>query len=249
MDALSQLVAAPISALVYVAMSFYALGFVFKRQVVLRLLVIAGSAFYILYYYFQGEAPLWDAIVATIMIVTANLVGLLRLWLDRLPGRVRARDGGIYRALDALLPGALTPGQFRRLMRDARVVETERETRALELGRVPATLCFVERGSVTFRKAGRAAVVDGPRFVGDVAFVTGGIACDDAWIAPGSRVVTWPASTLRRRIAAEPALDRALHALLTRDMAEKIARSVELPQERRPANDRVAVAPGALRVA
>ena len=249
MDALTQLVASPTSALVYVAMGFYALGFVFKRQVILRLLVIAGSAFYILYYYFQADAPLWDAITATVAIVTANLIGLVRLWLDRLPGRVRARDGAAYHALDALLPGALTPGQFRRLMRNANIVEIERETRALELGRVPATLCFVERGSVTFRKAGRSSMVDGPRFVGDVAFVTGGIACDDAWIAPGSRVVTWPVGALRRQIAAEPALERALHALLTRDMAAKIARCVELPQELTPANDLVGAVPAMRRVA
>ena len=243
MEALDMLVPSGTSLLVYLAVACYAVGFVFKKQTLLRLFVIGGSCHYLAYYYFHPETPLWDAMIGTLVIAGANVIGLCRLGVDALPGRIRAEDRAVHEALDALLPGGLTPGQFRRLMRGARRGTTDRATRVLETGRVPASLVFVEEGAVEFRKAGCSTRLDGSRFVGDVAFVTGGIACDDAWIGAGTRFVAWPAAPLRRQLLRDPALERTLHALLAHDMAAKIARSVELPRGPTPANDAAPAAP------
>ena len=230
------------SLLVYGAMASYALGFVFRRQVVLRLLVLLGSTLYVAYYFFHPEdGPLWDAILASVVIASATLFGLCRLLFDGVPSLVRPRDRAMFEAFEDVMPGALTPGQFRRLMRAATVETVGERRRLLELGRVPLRLFFVQVGEVEFYKGGRMATVEGPRFVGDVAFVTGGIACDDAWLRPGARVISWSTRSLRRQLTREPALERALHALLSRDMAAKIARSVELPRERVPANESVPI--------
>jgi len=48
---------------VYGALLFYVLGFLFRDELWLRGLLFVGTIFYILYYYFAAQSPLWDAIL------------------------------------------------------------------------------------------------------------------------------------------------------------------------------------------
>ena len=62
--------------LVYIAGAFHFVGLIITRQVVLRLLLMAGSCLYVFYYATVAETPLWDAIYISFMIITANVIGL-----------------------------------------------------------------------------------------------------------------------------------------------------------------------------
>ena len=62
--------------LVTIAIVGYVLGFLFKSQITLRMLVLVASLFYIAYYYYHPAEPLWGAIWGSVLIIVANLIGL-----------------------------------------------------------------------------------------------------------------------------------------------------------------------------
>ena len=70
--------------LVYVAAGAQVLGYLFRDQVKLRLLLLFGTLFYVLYYALAALEPLWDAIIASSVLGLANLVGLSSLLTSRL---------------------------------------------------------------------------------------------------------------------------------------------------------------------
>ncbi len=68
----------PAGLLVNAAMVLHVAGFALGGRVALRAFVLIGTGFYIAYYAVVAEAPLWDAILASLAIGAANVVGLLR---------------------------------------------------------------------------------------------------------------------------------------------------------------------------
>ena len=106
------------SILVLLATSMQMLGFLFQKQLTLRILVLTGSGFYILYYLSQTQ-PLWEAAIGSSLIATANLVGLGLLLYNRMPLGMNGREREVFEAL-----GSLEPGMFRLLMRHGTLHES-----------------------------------------------------------------------------------------------------------------------------
>lgn len=200
------------------AVLFYAFGFLFRRQDMLRLLVLIGSGLYILYYFIAGPAPLWDAILGTSVIALANLYGLLGLLVSR--SRLTLR--GDQRALLDVL-GPLEPGLFRRLMRAGELIEAEAETPMTEEGARPEALWFVFSGAVRLEKFGRRAEIGGPCFIGEIAWLRDVPATATTALLPGATAVRWPRARLARTLARSPRLETALEALVAQDLAQKVA--------------------------
>ena len=74
--------------LITVAVGTYVLGFLFRNQIYIRLLVFIGSIAYGAYYWIVGPEPLWDAIIGVGLIAAASLQGMVRLWWSRQPGMI-----------------------------------------------------------------------------------------------------------------------------------------------------------------
>ncbi|MEN0041309.1 MAG: hypothetical protein AAF764_08210, partial [Pseudomonadota bacterium] len=51
------------NSLAHAAAGFYALGLLTRNQILLRLLILFGTGFYIAYYYLAPSMPLWEAII------------------------------------------------------------------------------------------------------------------------------------------------------------------------------------------
>ena len=153
------------AALVHAATATYVLGFLFRNQFILRGLILIGTAFYILYYYFHTDEPLWDAIVGSVLIGTATIIGIGRILYSRIPTGMNQRDRELFEGL-----GGLEPGEFRDLMRIANRVECPRTTELTREGAIPRSLYYVISGCAVVEK-GTASFRIGPHaFVGEVAF-------------------------------------------------------------------------------
>ena len=216
---------------VHVAMLCYAGGFLFRNQVTLRLLVLAGSALYIVYYIFHPATPLWDAVFASAVIGLANLYGLVRLALDRLPLFMGA-SREVLEAFERIGPGKMRPGDVRRLMRHRRIEIASERLEVTRAGYHPPHLVLLLKGRAELRKNGVYHLVD-PCFLGEIAFITEGRASADVHLSQGSRYIAWPAANLRVRMQSDAALDTGLRALTSYDMARKLALSAPPLSERR----------------
>jgi len=123
------------SWLVHLAMAAYVLGFLFREQILLRLLVLIGTGFYIAYYYNQTPVPLWDAIFASTAIGTANLIGMSRLLYSRYVLLIPMEQRGIFGAMSGL-----QPGEFRKLMRLGTISTAEDDLELTKEGTPPEFL-------------------------------------------------------------------------------------------------------------
>jgi CRP-like cAMP-binding protein len=209
--------------LVHLAMLGYVAGFLFKDQIFLRLLVLIGTVFYIAYYYFHPVEPLWGAIYASLMIIAANLIGLMRLIYSRLPFAIRPEHAPIRKVLQGL-----EPGEFRILMKQGALKRAEREITLTQENVPLSDLYFIIKGDPVGLKDGVPFKIQPGEFVGEVAFMLGDAASATVVLPEGGVYMRWDTPKLHRMINDRPQLARAFEVLIGRDMARKVAGSIRI---------------------
>lgn len=220
--------------LVHLAMLGYVVGFVLKNQIALRLLVLAATFLYIAYYYYHPAEPLWGAIFASLMILAANLTGLGRILYGRLRIAIPPDQLAIFDAM-----ARLHPGEFRRLMRLGAVRKADEETLLTTEGETPGRIFFVSEGETTATKSGESFRIPAKHFIGEVGFVLGAPASASVTVSKGAVFVEWDKARLRAALVRNAELERAFEALLSQDMAVKVAAGVQFDDMRaKPGEDR-----------
>ncbi|MEO0680377.1 MAG: cyclic nucleotide-binding domain-containing protein [Pseudomonadota bacterium] len=209
------------TVILYVAVGLYVMGFLFRNQIVLRALVLTGSSCYVIYYYIVSETPLWDAIIATGLIMASTAYGLINLLLSRSRLAVPWAQLPVLEAMTTF--GRIEPGLFRSLMKAGSLRSATEETPLTQEGVPPEALVFLVSGGMRIRKGDVDIVLPGPCFIGEVGWMLGTPASADVHAAEGAEYVLWPRETLRRTIRANPRLETALDALVAHDMARKVA--------------------------
>lgn len=217
MDALIDLVW-DTETLVTLAILGYVLGFVFKSQIFLRLLVLIATIFYILYYYYHPDEPLWGAIYGSFLIMGANLIGLARILYSRLPIGIPANHWPIFKALEGL-----EPGEFRQLMNLGSMQFAADKVKLTQESTEVESLYFAISGDLNGDKGGREFKMYAGEFIGEVSFMLGGMATATVSIEKGGIYYEWPKDRLRKVLQSQPRLSQAFEALIGRDMAKKVA--------------------------
>lgn len=196
----------------------YITGLLFRDQIILRLLILAGSCCYIAYYSVAAAEPLWTAMAGSSLIVLANLYGLGALLASRRPSIVPERQRGLREAM-----GGMEPGLFTRLMRLGDELRAGGEVEMTRQGERPDALWFLVSGRARLRKGGQAGELEGPCFVGEIGWLTGSEASADVTALPGAALVRWDRFALRRTTRRSVRLENALDAAIAADMARKVA--------------------------
>lgn len=204
--------------LVTIAILGYVLGFLFKSQITLRLLVLAASLFYIAYYYYHPAEPLWGAIWGSLLIIIANLIGLGRLMYSRLPIGIPANQWPIFKALEGL-----EPGEFRQLMGLGSMQFATDTVKLTEESAEVESLYFAISGDLNGDKGGHKFKMYAGEFIGEVSFMLGGVATATVSIEKGGVYYEWRKDKLRKVLENQPRLSQAFEALIGRDMAKKVA--------------------------
>lgn len=211
------------SLLVHAATLTYVMGFIFRNQIILRMLVLVGTVMYALYYYFHTASPLWDAIFGSVLIAMATTYGLLILLYSKLPVGFSRADREIFAKFDTL-----EPGQFRQLMRAGEMVFTSERTTLTHEDQIAERVFFVLNGAIEVRKADTLFSVPDHSFVGEIGFIMDRPASATAVLPAGGSFIAWDRETLQTLLKRRPMLRQAFHALVTQDIASKLATSVRL---------------------
>lgn len=209
------------SLLVQVAVAFQALGYLAPSQLVLRLLLLVGTVFYVLYYFFISDSPLWEAIVTSSMLGTINLIMICVLILERTTFRMSSEWTAIYQNFRTL-----TPGQFRRLMKCATITTCEADMELCAEDRPTTHLYHCFRGELLIRKDGFNYSAQAPILIGELGLLTGRFASASVTARKGSVLVSWHYSDIQRLMHKSALLKNALIALFNLDMAAKLGRAI-----------------------
>jgi CRP-like cAMP-binding protein len=206
--------------IVHVAALLYLAGFLFRNQLILRALIVAGDLVYMLYFYFAPDVPLWGGIFWSAMFTLVNLVMIGLILADRLHFSLRIEERKLFRLLEDL-----TPGQFRTFMRAARFEMAPTRRTIIWEGKRLDKLYFVIDGNVTIEKRGRSEFTGSRTFFGEDAFLLATPSATTVTLEPGCQYFVWNAKTLKALLAVNHGLNTALGRVLNKKLAHKIVKA------------------------
>lgn len=206
--------------LVHLALIFYCAGLMVRDELLLRVLILIGTIFYLSYYYFFPVSPLWDAMFASAAIATVNLVLIATVVHERTTLAMSSEEAALYERFNVF-----SPGQFRKLMRKAEWRSAQNEVELTREGEQPPELHFIISGDVHLKKFESHHLLGSGKFIGEIAFLDRGIASATTLAVTGTRYVSWNVDHLRSLFRRHPSLEHALVVLLSRDLSKKVAAS------------------------
>jgi hypothetical protein len=206
--------------IVHIGAILYLAGFLFRNQIILRTLIIAGDIVYILYFYFAPEVPLWGGIFWSTMFMLVNAAMVTAILSDRMHFRLSRTEKRLFELLKEM-----TPGQFRKLLAASRE-QIAVSHLAITIEDKPLDeLYFVLERNIEIEKKGTSAVIPSDTFIGEIAFLLSQPASATVTIEPGTPYFVWNAKDLKQLMQSKPDLGTALNLALNRKMAQKIAAS------------------------
>ncbi|MEO0545136.1 MAG: cyclic nucleotide-binding domain-containing protein [Pseudomonadota bacterium] len=206
--------------LVLAAGGMFVLGYLIINQMVLRIMLLIGTILYIWYYAIFDTSPLWPAIWASMATGIANLVGLFSLVIRNSSLSIPTEFRDIHTHF-SILP----PGDFRRLMRAANRSRRPAGHELTKDGNHVSTLHYVIDSEVAVEKFGEEFSIPTGVFVGEVAYLTGNRASATTYLASDSDVLEWDIGLLKRLSVRDPRFRLAMDAMISLDLAGKIARA------------------------
>ena len=206
--------------LVHVAALAQVAGFMIIDQLRLRLLMLIGTGLYITYY-MTLDPPLWTAMFWSVVMAATNTWVIVRLVLDRSTYNLSEENLKLYKVFDAM-----TPGEFRRLLKIATWRDGHDQTRLTREGEAVQSLYYVMQGPVEIDKQGDRFSIEGNAFIGEVAFFLESVASASVTVAETARYAQWEHASLMELQKKDPGIRAALHSILNKDMAAKVASSM-----------------------
>lgn len=208
------------SAFVHLALLFSVLGFLFRDELYLRSLLLLGTVFYLLYYYFSQSAPLWDALFSSAILLAVNLIFIILILRERFLISMSKEETILFHSL-----GAFTPGQFRKIMKVAKWQSRISPSIVTKEDKICDRLFYVLDGEITIIKQGESFSRNGNMFVGEVGFMLGVPASATVTISANTNYVEWKSKDLTKLFSKSQNIENAFKALFNFDLAKKVAAS------------------------
>lgn len=212
-----------VSPVVWITLAggLFTLGYLIINQVLLRVMITLGSLAYIAYYFTVADQPLWGAIFTSVLMMTANLIGLAALLLRNAAWTVPARYKEIYPLLQPILPG-----DFRALMRQASRYVVKEDVTVTVQGEHPSKIYFVIDGKFKAHKFDVSFPMNDKSFVGEVAYLLNRPSAATTIFSAGTEVLEWDRAVLAKASSRNPRFKLALESVMSRDLAEKVALAI-----------------------
>ncbi len=211
-----------IKALPFIALAFQSLGFLVRDELWLRLLILFGTFFYQLYYFFGFCAPEYSMMITSGLLGVINFTMIIVLIFERTTFAMSDETARIYRSFPTL-----NPGQFRRVMK-AGVVKTAPAGEVLVTDGAPLKrLLLITKGQVVISKSDVEYNAKASVFIGEVSFLRQGSASATVKVnEDDTTYVEWQHSDLKQMMKKSAAMNNALIALFSAELAGKVQHSM-----------------------
>ncbi|MEM7241922.1 MAG: cyclic nucleotide-binding domain-containing protein [Pseudomonadota bacterium] len=199
----------------------FIIGYLIINQVILRWWINIGTLLYIWYYAASGGEGTTTAIITSVLMGSANCLGLAQIYYRNSKYVIPKEHQDIYPIFDTL-----PPGDFRALMKFADRHVTEANQIITAEGEENDHLYYILSGKLKVSKLKQKFELPAHIFVGEVAYMTGQTASATTELAKGSEVLRWDIAELRKRSAKDDRFRLALDALISSDLARKVTAAV-----------------------
>lgn len=185
----------------------------------LRLTAVVGLCFEIAYFVLISGSALYTGIAWDAVFIAINLFHLLRLTRERMRVRLAIDDRDLLRSLF----DGLDDAQIGMLLNSASWHKApEGEQLTVEGAPVPA-LMLIAAGQVAVEVGDQVVARMGPgSFIGEMAFLSGGVASATVTTTHPTRVMKIEQSRLKTLLVIDSQIAAVLHRLLGADLANKL---------------------------
>jgi CRP-like cAMP-binding protein len=204
--------------LVHIGAFLFLLAYLVRDQILLRGLIILGTVFYIVYYFFM-ETPLWSALLWNSSFVVINLIMIGVIYSDRASFVMSEREKKLYQVFNTL-----SPGEFKKLLKIADWFDGSSEEQITTEGEVPARLYFIIDGEALIARDDKKFIVGPNVFIGELAYLIRKPATATVKLTDKVVGISWKTSSLIKLLASNPQMKIAFDGLLNQDLAAKLAR-------------------------
>ena len=128
----------------------------------------------------------------------------------------------------------LPPGDFRALMKHAARYSLKERKQVTTEGTPGSKLYFVISGNTEVHKGDSRFTLPPHVFLGEVAFLIDNISSASTWLPAETEVLEWQFSELRHHADRNVRFRLALDAVLSVDLARKVATGIAPPEYRQP---------------
>ena len=204
--------------LVHIGAFLFLLAYLVRDQILLRGLIILGTVFYIVYYFFM-ETPLWSALLWNSSFVVINLIMIGVIYSDRASFVMSEKERKLYQVFNTL-----SPGEFKKLLKIADWFDGSSEEQITTEGEVPARLYFIIDGEALIARDDKKFFVGPSVFIGELAYLIKKPATATVKLTDKVVGISWKTSSLIKLLASNPQMKIAFDGLLNQDLAAKLAR-------------------------
>ena len=200
----------------------FTIGYLIIIQVVLRCFILVGTLLYIWYYWTVADAPLWEAVVTSVFTGIANLIGLFQLYVRRSAWAIPKA----YREVYDTHFSTLSPGDFRAVVKQADRKKCGEDMTVTVENLPNDAIYFLLSGEAYISKRGHRFVMPAGIFIGEVSYLLENKASATTVLSNGSDVLVWKRDQIEKIAARRPRFKLAFDAIISRDMARKVAYAV-----------------------
>ena len=204
--------------LVHVGAFLFLLAYLVRDQILLRGLIILGTVFYIIYYFFM-ETPLWSALLWNSSFVVINLIMIVVIYSDRASFVMTKREKKLYQVFTTL-----SPGEFKKLLKIADWFDGSSEEQITTEGEIPERLYFIIDGEALITRDDKKFLVGPNVFIGELAYLIKKPATATVKLTEKVVGISWKTSSLTKLLASNPQMKIAFDGLLNQDLASKLAK-------------------------
>ena len=204
--------------LVHVGAFLFLLAYLVRDQILLRGLIILGTVFYIIYYFFM-ETPLWSALLWNSSFVVINLIMIVVIYSDRASFVMTEREKKLYQVFTTL-----SPGEFKKLLKIADWFDGSSEEQITTEGEIPERLYFIIDGEALITRDDKKFLVGPNVFIGELAYLIKKPATATVKLTEKVVGISWKTSSLTKLLASNPQMKIAFDGLLNQDLAAKLAK-------------------------
>jgi len=205
--------------LVHIGNVLYLISYLVKDIFLLRFLTVIAMFIFLPYYFFQGNDPLWEPVIWTVVFTGVNVYQIIKLFLERRPVVVSEEENMIYEQGFT----TFTLRQFAKLLKISKKKSFTQSESILEKDVVPDKVMFVIDGGAIVEKEGEAiSELKLGDFIGDISYVTGNPNKFRICAKDKTKIIFWEKESFEKTVESDPSYKACWQSLISNKLVEKL---------------------------
>jgi len=205
-----------ISLFAHLGQAFQVAGSLFKDMLWLRLFLVIGISFELIFQFFKADEPIWELIIWSLLFILINGV---QIGYERLRLRMDEKEKRVY----SMVFSNMNKYNFKKLISAAKWSKGSKHHKLVSQGVFLPELILIYQGLAEVRVNEHViAMLRDGQFVGEMSFLTGNQTTADVVSVSDVEFLTWDKSRLEELFRKTPEIGADIQKIFNTDLIKKL---------------------------